>query len=430
MKVYFFLILCFFSNIFSFAYGKECEIDKIVAIVNHQIILNSDVNQVLFSLKKEDQEIKIPFKINLIRDKIIEKLIIDTLILEEARKFNVTVSDDQVNTILKRYALKQNITFNQLKNNIIMSNINDWFSYNDYIQNIKKSLKIKIIQDYVLNRRINISEKEVYFFLNKKNIDKNKFKKIDLNYILLPFLKEKNKILMSNTKNLADQFMQKIKSNSSFDYYHEYFKKNDKIFLSKKIRLNSLTNLKKILLNEVNIIKKGQILGPILGKDGFYIFKVDNIVENTKNNLINEFHIQHCLIRPSVILTNKKAKEDIFYIYKNIKNRTYSFDYAVENLSHDVYSSHKKGDLGWISSNFFNSDVNKILKNLKINDITHPIQSRFGWHIIKLLEIRERNKQDTLDRDSAYQILLKDKIKIEKDKWIEELKNSSYIKIL
>lgn len=430
MKIYFFLILYFFSNIFSFSYAKEFEIDKIVAIVNDQIILNSDVNQVLFSLKKEDEEMKIPFKVNLIRDKIIDKLVINALILEEAKKFNIIVTDDQVNVILKRYAVNNNITLEQLKKNIITSNTNDIFSYHHYIQKIKTSLKIKIMQDYALSKRINLPEKEVYLFLNKKNIDNNKFKKIDIKYIFLPFLKEKNKILVSNTRNLVNQFMKKIIVHSSFDYYYEYFKKNNHIFLSNTIQLHSLTNLKKIFLNKVNIIKKGQIIGPILGKHGFYILKVDKIIENSKNNLIREFHIQHCLIRPSIILTNKKAKEDIFQIYKNIKNGIYNFDYAVEHLSHDVYSSHKKGDLGWISSEFFNSDVNKILKNLKINDITKPIKSRFGWHIIKLLDVRKRNNKDTLDKDSAYRILLKDKMKIEKEKWIETLKKSSYIKIL
>nr|WP_301182277.1 peptidylprolyl isomerase [Buchnera aphidicola] len=429
MKVYFFLILYVFSSFFSIISSKELEIDKIVAIVNNQIILNSDVNQVLFSFKKEDQKVQIPLKINFLRDKIIEKLIIETLILEEAKKFDIVVTDDQVNNILIKYALKQNITVEQLKKNIVMNNINTSFDYNNYVKNIKKSLKIKIMQNYALNNRIHISEREVDLFLNKLINDKNELKKIDLNCIFLPFIKEKNKILIKNTKRLADHFMKKIKNDSSFNYYYEYFKKNNNIFLSKKIQLQSLKNLKKIFLNKLEIVKKNQILGPILGLKGFYILKVNKIKKNSKENFITEFHIQHCLIRPSVILNNKQAKKDIFYIYNNIKNKKYSFDYAVKKLSHDVYSSNKEGDLGWISTDLFNDGFNKFLRNLKKNEISTPIKSNFGWHIIKLLDVRQVDKNDKIDKDLAYRILLEKKIKKERSNWIRELKKSSYIKI-
>ncbi|AYN24901.1 peptidylprolyl isomerase [Buchnera aphidicola] len=429
MKVYFFLILYVFSSFFSIVVSKELEIDKIAAVVNDQIILNSDVNQVLFSFKEEDQEVKIPLKINFLRDKIIEKLIIETLILEEAKKFSIIVTDNQVNNVLKKFALKQNITLEELKKSIAMNNINTSFSYDDYIENIKKSLKIKTMQNYVLNNRINISEKEVDLFLNKLENDKNEVKKIDLNCIFLPFIKEKNKILIKNTKILVDRFMKKIKKNSSFDYYYEYFKKNNSIFSSQKIRFQSLKYLKKIFLKKLKITEKNQILGPILGLKGFYILKVNKIEKNSKEKFINEYHIQHCLIRPSVILDDKQARKDIFYIYNNIKNKKYSFNYAVKKLSHDVYSSNKEGDLGWISSDFFNNDFKKFLINLKKNEISKPIKSNYGWHIIKLLDIRQIDINDKIDKNTVYRILLEKKIKKERYNWIKELKKLSYIKI-
>ncbi|WP_256359014.1 peptidylprolyl isomerase [Buchnera aphidicola] len=429
MKVYFFLILYVFLSFFSITYSKELEIDKIIAIVNNQIILNSDVNQVLFSLKEEDQRVKIPLKINFLRNKIIKKLITETLILEEAKKFNIVVTDDQVNNVLSKYALKKNITIEELKRNILMNNTNTSFSYNDYFNKIKNSLKVKIIQDYVLHNRVHISEKEVDLFLNKLINTQNELKKIDINCIFLPFIKEKNKIFIKNTKILADHFAKKIKKDASFNYYYEYFKKNNNIFLSKEIRSKSLKYLKKIFLNKLKIIKKNQILGPILGLKGFYILKINKIENENKENLTTEFHIQHCLIRPSVILDDKQAKNSIYYIYNNIKNKKYSFDYAVQKLSHDVYSSHKKGDLGWISTDFFSNDFRNFLTDLRKNEISKPIKSNFGWHIIKLLDIRQVDKSNRIDKNLVYRFLLEKKIKKERYNWIRQLKKSSYIKI-
>ena len=134
MRVYFVLILYVFSSFFSSCFAKVFEIDKIVAVVNNQAILNSDVNQVLFYLKQDKDIITVPLKVNFLRDKILEKLIIDTLILEEANKFNIEISDSQVDMILRNIAFKKNITLNELKNNIILNNTNNFFNYEDYIK--------------------------------------------------------------------------------------------------------------------------------------------------------------------------------------------------------------------------------------------------------------------------------------------------------
>jgi peptidyl-prolyl cis-trans isomerase SurA len=182
-------------------------------------------------------------------------------------------------------------------------------------------------------------------------------------------------------------------------------------------------------LNKLKIIKKNQILGPILGLKGFYILKINKIENENKENLTTEFHIQHCLIRPSVILDDKQAKNSIYYIYNNIKNKKYSFDYAVQKLSHDVYSSHKKGDLGWISTDFFSNDFRNFLTDLRKNEISKPIKSNFGWHIIKLLDIRQVDKSNRIDKNLVYRFLLEKKIKKERYNWIRQLKKSSYIKI-
>ncbi|QCI16402.1 peptidylprolyl isomerase [Buchnera aphidicola (Aphis craccivora)] len=427
MRVYFVLILYVFSSFFSSCFAKVFEIDKIVAVVNNQAILNSDVNQVLFYLKQDKDIITVPLKVNFLRDKILEKLIIDTLILEEANKFNIEISDSQVDMILRNIAFKKNITLNELKNNIILNNTNNFFNYEDYIKNIKKSLKIKMLQDYILNKNVHVSEKEIYYLLNKAIKKQNELKKIDLKCIILPYSNRESEKSIKNKKILIDNFSKIINDNSNFDYFYESFKKNKNIFLVEKILSKDLKNLRKIFFSKLDIFKKNQILGPVLGKKGFYIVKVNNIKNNSTKKIITEFHIQHCLIRPSIILNDKQAKKDIFKIYNNIKKNNYSFEYAVKNFSHDVYSSYKKGDLGWILNTSFNGVFKNVLKNLNDNEVSKPVKSKFGWHIIKLLEKREIDEKWKIEKEKIYQMLLEREIKKEKNNWIEKLKKSSYI---
>ncbi|ALD15104.1 hypothetical protein IX46_00730 [Buchnera aphidicola (Aphis glycines)] len=429
MRVYFIVILYIFSSLFSSCFAQIFEIDKIVAIVNNQVILDSDINQVLFYLKQEKNSVTVPLKINFFRDKILEKLIIDSLILEESKKFNIVVSDTQVDTVLRNIAFEKHITLNELKSNIILNNTNDFFNYNDYIENIKNSLKIKMLQDYFLKQNVHVSEKEIYHLLAQKIQKQNELKRINLKFIILPFSPRENDKIIKNKKFLINHLFEMINNNSNFDYFYKIFKKNKNIFLSKHVSLKHLKNLKKIFPSTLNIFKNNQVLGPVLGEKGFYIIKVNNIENNSIKKIITEFHIQHCFICPSIILDDIQAKKDIFKIYNNIKINNYSFEHAVENFSCDFYSSHKKGDLGWISNKSFDGAFKNILKNLHNNEISKPIRSKYGWHIIRLLETRQIDERWKIEKEKIYQMLLQHNITKEKNNWIEKMKNSSYINI-
>lgn len=425
MKAYIFIILYIFNCTF-YVCAEDLKIDQIRAIVNDQVILNSDVNKLVSLLEKKGKNFQIPLKNNFLEDKITEKLIIDALILEESKKLNIIVTKEQVNNVIRDIALKKNISVNQLKHQI---EINDNFSYQDYLENIKKLLKIKFVENYEVSKRVNISDNEVNF-LFKKIIKKNKYlKKINLSYIFLPLSNKKSSIFFENYKQLVEDMVKKLKSGCNFNKLYEEYKKNNTDFLAKKNFWTHLFHLKKKFSNSFNNIKKSQILGPFLRHNGFYILKINDIINN-EENIITEFYVQHCLIKPSVLFSELAAKNSVFNIYKNIKNGIYSFDYAVKNFSQDIYSSNKKGNLGWISKEFFNKNFTKKLLYLKQNEISEPIKSKLGWHIIKILKKRKIDKFYSLKRNYAYNILFTQKILSEKQNWIQDLKNSSYIKII
>ncbi|CAL4326203.1 Chaperone SurA [Buchnera aphidicola (Brachycaudus tragopogonis)] len=425
MKIWIFIILYIFSSI-SYVSSKELEIDNISAVINDEIILNSDINKILILFKKEGVDSRIPLKINFLREKVIQKLILDELILQEANRMNVIVTEEQINDMIKQIALKKNITIDELKNNILFHSN---FTYKNYINNIEKILKIRMVQDYELNKRINISEKEINVVFNKLVDDNKKLKKINLSYILLPILKENSDILINNKKKIAESIIKKLTKGYNFEKMYQECKKNNSLFLVKKMFWMNLQDIKNVFSDFVEISEKGQILGPFLSDKGFYIFKVNDI-HNNKENIITEFYIQHCLIKPSIIKTDLESKNNILEIYKNIKSGVYSFDYAVKNLSQDVYSSNKNGDIGWISKEFFNDDFNKVLMCLKKNEISKPIKSNSGWHIVKLLDKRQIDTFYRVKKKEAYNILFLQKTALEKQQWIKDLKNVSYIKII
>ncbi|WP_268744737.1 peptidylprolyl isomerase [Buchnera aphidicola] len=428
MKIWIVIILYIFTSIF-YVLSKEIEIDNIAAVVNDQIILNSDVKKILFLLKKEGQDFRIPLKSDFLKEKVIQKLILDELLLQESKKMNITVTQEQINSMIKNIALKKNISMNQLKNYILFHDSYSNFSYKNYEKNIKKLLQIKIIQDYEINKRVNVTEEEVNVLFKKLIHNNKKFKKINLSYILIPLVKDRSNYVIDDKRKLANSLVTKLKKGYDFEKLYIECKKNKVLFSVKKMFWIHLLDMKNTFLKTLDVLEKGQILGPFLGDKGFYIFKVNDI-RNNKENISTEFYVQHCLIKPSIIINDEESRNNIWNIYRNIKRGVYSFDYAVKNLSNDFYSANKNGDLGWISEGMFHGNFKKILFSLKKNEVSEPVRSEFGWHIVKILDKREIDYFYNFKKKQAYNILFFKKMVLEKDHWIEDLKNFSYINII
>lgn len=428
MKIWINLIIYIFLNIYSISIQAK-NIDNIVAIVNNHVVLNSDVQKYLFLLNEKEQETIAPFHSHFLRDTVIRQLILENILLDEAHRINIRVTDAQVDKIISNIAIQKNITVLELKNNTIFNSAHSIFTYNDYYNNIKKQITIKILQDYILNKRIYISDEELNHFFSYFLIHNNKNKKIKVSYILLPIFGKNVQKNIQIKKILAKNIINQIDHQIHFEYLYNKYKKSKNYFIVNHLPRMKFINLQKMFLNNLNITKKGEVLGPFLEKKGFYILKVDDI-ENKKENIITEFHIQHCLIKFSPIKDNNEVKKNIFKIYNDLKQRRYNFDYVTKNLSDDINLSSKKGDLGWIEYHLFDDNFKKALIPLKNNDISYPVKSDLGWHLLRLLNRRKIDQYYKIEKNKAYRILLNYKMLIERDKWIKELVRLSYIHIL
>ncbi|CAL4319654.1 Chaperone SurA [Buchnera aphidicola (Cavariella theobaldi)] len=428
MKIWIFLILAIFLNIYSISVYAIVT-DKIVAIVNNRIILNSDIKKFLFFLQQQKENSTDFFKENILREKVIRKLILENILLDKAEDLNITVTDAQVDQVIENIALQKKISLIELKNNILFTNKNSFFKYDDYRNNIKKALIIQILQENELYKNINITEKDINHFFSYFLEEQNKHKKINVSYIFIPFLDKNIKNNVYNTQFLSESIIKKINNGYRYEDLYRKCIKNNNFFLARNLSWISFFDLQKKFSNSLNIIKKGDILGPFLEKNGFYILKIHDI-ETPKKNIITECHLQQFFMPFSPIIKNEIIKKNIFHIYKKLKKGIYNFNYVVKNFSNHKNISNKKGDLGWILYDALDNNVKKIVIHLKNNKITSPIQSNIGWHIFKKLNERKVNTCYLIEKNKAYNILLKYKITTAREQWIKELVRLSYVSII
>ncbi|EII7708040.1 peptidylprolyl isomerase SurA, partial [Escherichia coli] len=185
-----------------------------------------------------------------------------------------------------------------------------------------------------------------------------------------------------------------------------------------------------IFAQALSTAKKGDIVGPIRSGVGFHILKVNDLRGESKNISVTEVHARHILLKPSPIMTDEQARVKLEQIAADIKSGKTTFAAAAKEFSQDPGSANQGGDLGWATPDIFDPAFRDALTRLNKGQMSAPVHSSFGWHLIELLDTRNVDKTDAAQKDRAYRMLMNRKFSEEAASWMQEQRASAYVKIL
>ncbi len=191
-----------------------------------------------------------------------------------------------------------------------------------------------------------------------------------------------------------------------------------------------IQELPSIFAQPLSTAKKGDIIGPIRSGVGFHILKVNDLRGQSKSISVTEVHARHILLKPSPIMTDDQARLKLEQIAADIKSGKTSFAAAAKAFSQDPGSANQGGDLGWAAADVFDPAFRDALMKLNKGQISAPVHSSFGWHLIELLDTRNVDKTDAAQKDRAYRMLMNRKFSEEAASWMQEQRASAYVKIL
>ena len=145
---------------------------------------------------------------------------------------------------------------------------------------------------------------------------------------------------------------------------------------------------------------------------------------------VTEVHARHILLKPSPIMTDQQARLKLEQIAADIKSGKTTFAAAAKEFSQDPGSANQGGDLGWAAADIFDPAFRDALTKLNKGQMSAPVHSSFGWHLIELLDTRNVDKTDAAQKDRAYRMLMNRKFSEEAATWMQEQRASAYVKVL
>lgn len=406
------------------SYAQEVVVDKVAAIVNTGVVLESEVNDLINTVKaqsaKSNQDLPSD---NALRVQVMDKLINDTLVMQIGERMGVQVSDAQLDTTLTNMAQENNLTLEQFRASVEK----DGVEYEKFRESIRTELITGEVKRNSVRRRIYISPQEVTNLLSAMKEQTNNNVEYHLGHILIEFPPEPKQADMNEAKDRAEKVIQLLKNGSDFAKIAIASSGGDRALEGGDWGWKSINEMPTLFSEIIEGKDKGAIIGPIRTGLGFSIVKVKDI-RGRQVVEVEEVRARHILIKPSIILSEAKAEAILQEFMDKILAGEADFEELAKEHSEGP-TSVKGGDLGWADPSIYDPAFKDALARLSVDEMHKPFRSSFGWHLTQLTGRRTLDATQQMNENKAYQLLYQRKFGMESTRWIKELRDEAYIEV-
>ena len=399
-----FLIILFTLALFNIAYALE---DKIIAIVNDNVVLNSELNNKLATINLEGTSRLEAAKL---KRNILDQIIEESLLEQAANRLGIYISDIDLQNRIKLIAQNQNLTVLQLKEAVEAQNID----YLKYLNNLRKRIQIEELFRIQFTSRAYISEEEIQSYLKS-----NKFENIGNVINIREYLIEDETNQLDRSK--VNILVKGIKANGLEDTKNRY--PNMKIKIT-NLSGTSFRNLPDIYQSNLNILDKDSYTNLFKTGKGYVFLKMVS-----SSMYSEEYKVSHILLKTNP-MENLKSLKETFYRIKREASEKNNFSDHAQKHSLDKASAIKGGSLGWINKKLVVPEFGRVMSNINVGGISEPFKTQFGWHILYLEDKRIKNMSKDIARNQVISILKERKVKVAKREWLAKLKDQAYIEII
>ena len=413
-------------TISSYGYSKTessiQKLDRIIAVVDQDVItekeLQEKINSVISNLK--NQKIEIPSE-SVLRKQVMERLIANSIQIQLALQTGLKINDAQVDKTIERIAEKNKLNVVDFKKTLEKDGTN----FYKFREEIRNEITIAQLKEREVDSKIVITDGEIDNFLNAQS--KEVQDEYEVAHILIRVPEDVSPEKLEKLKNKAEEASKQIQSGKNFTQVSSAFSETPNALEGGSLGWKKASDLPTLFVDALKKIEVG-LLTPILrSPNGFHILKLINKKGSSAPLVIEQTHVRHILIKLSEITSENEGRQKLMGIKERLENGI-KFEDMAKQYSEDP-SATNGGDLGWINPGDTVPEFEKTMKQLNINQISDPIKTPFGWHLIQVLEKRSQDMSKESARIQARQQIKMRKSEEAYQDWLQELRDRSFVEL-
>ena len=398
-------------------------VDQIAAVVNDEVITRSELEarykEVLAQLRQ--QNTPLPPKA-LLEKQLLERMITERAILQHASSTGIRVDASQVERTVERIAQQNKLDVEGLKAALAR----DGTSFDKFRDEIRNEIMIARARERDVDNKIVVSDGEIDGYLQTQAAQ-GRDEEYNLSHMLIAVPENASPEQIQARRAKAQDIVDQLAKGADFAQLSASYSDAPNAMQGGNLGWKSSAEVPTLFVDTLRTLKPGEVAPLIKSANGFHIIKLNDKRGLNTNMVVTQTHARHILIKPSELVSEADAKNRLMQIRERLENGQ-KFEDLARQYSEDASAS-KGGDLGWINPGDTVPEFEKALDALQPNELSQPIQTPFGWHLIQVLERRQRDVTEERQKLLARKAIRERKADEAYQEWVRQLRDSAYVEI-
>ncbi len=399
--------------------------DYIVAIVNQELVTAAELQLRISQVKQQAKRgsTKLPPDDEL-RTQLLDALIDERVLVTNARDSGQRVDDAELERAVANVAAQNQLTADQLRERLAREGMD----YPRFRSNVRDQLMVERTREREVQSRIKITDSEIDTFVEKQRAEAGMATQYNIAQILVGVPEGASEAVVAERRAKAEAAFNRVRAGQAFEVVASQVSEDSNKTKGGEIGFRPADRLPDLFVAAVRPLKAGEVSPELLRTGaGFHVLKL--LDRNDTSALsITQTRARHVLLRLSAQLTQEAAVRRLQELKRQITAGTRTFEQVARDNSEDGSAS-QGGDLGWSSPGSLVPEFEDAMNALPINGLSDPVVSRFGVHLIQVIERRKTALDAKQQRDQARTALREQKFDAAYDDWLKELRSRAYIEM-
>jgi peptidyl-prolyl cis-trans isomerase SurA len=399
-------------------------VDRVVAVVNDEAITQYDLDDakriVLQQLKQ--QKVQPPAQ-DVLDKQVLERMMTERSLLQFAKENGVKVDDTMIERAILRIAQENKLSAEDFRKALAKENID----YPRYREDVRHELTVQRLREREVDSKISVSDAEVEQYLAMLKSQSGGEAEYKLAHILVTVPEQASADQIDARKRRAEDALRALKNGADFAQVAAGFSDASDALGGGNLGWRSGARLPTVFADEVRAMQVGQISAITRSAAGFHIVKLLEKRSRNEPTVVDQTHARHILVRVNEIVSESDGKAKIDRLKDRIDSGA-KFEELAKLNSEDTTSA-KGGDLGWLNPGDTVPEFDEAMKKLEPNQISTPVRTPFGWHLIQVLERRRQDITGDRARSEAQVAIRQRKADEAFQDWVRQIRDRAYVEV-
>lgn len=399
-------------------------LDKIVAIVEDDVILEHELLAEMAAIVQKIQASNTPMPPEyVIKKQVLEKMIIDRLQRHLAERAGINLSEEMLTSSATDIAQKNNMSLDEFKQELQKQGI----SYQSFLDNMRNEIVIQQLRAKEIGERIKVTDREVEHFMETEDKAGEGIGQYHLGHILVAVKEGASVAVIEKARDKADKLVQELRSGQDFTKTAMSSSDDSNALQGGDLGWRGKSDVPTLFADVVGKMKEGDVSDPIRSPSGFHILKLLE-TKGVGSHSVTKSKVRHILVKTNEIVDDAEAQRRLLALKERIADGD-DFSALARAHSDDKGSALKGGLLDWVGPDDLVKPFQEAMDRLAINEVSAPVQTQFGWHLIQVLERENKDNTSEYQKNQIRDIIRKRKIEEETELWLRRLRDESYVEI-